>query len=169
MAFHLSAVCCRAGTTPRARRLSSITMAGCLARLSIALSAIWRKKRRRRSHRLPSLSVSWLLSKSSKQAINTRSAQIGELHFEHFGGVEHGAVPADGPVQMRACHAAGGATQAETLAFYHVLPGLYFELGEVHVEAHEALPVIDDDAIAFVIERGGEDNDACVAGAHHGA
>ena len=32
-----------------------------------------------------------------------------QVHFEEFGWVEHGALPADGPVQVRAGDAAGGS------------------------------------------------------------
>jgi hypothetical protein len=72
-------------------------------------------------------------------------------------------------MQVWACDAACGAAEAEAIALGDVLTGFYVDAREVHVEAHEAEAVIDDDAVAFVVERLSEDDGSGVAGVHDSA
>ena len=88
-----------------------------------------------------------------------------EVEVQQLGGVEICALPADGPVQVRASDAAGGAAQAQLLAAHDVLALADGNFTEVHVEREEPHPVVDEDAIARIVKRTGKHDDTAIAGA----
>lgn len=73
--------------------------------------------------------------------------------MQQLDGVEHGPLPADSPVQMRAGYAAGGSAEPDELAFFHFIAGFNVDARQVHGNADEPKAVVDHDAVAFVIER----------------
>ena len=76
--------------------------------------------------------------------------------------VEVGVFPTNGPVQVRAGYAAGGAAEPELVACFDVLALANIDAAEVHGERVEAKTVVDDDAVAFEVERSREDDDSAV-------
>ena len=75
-------------------------------------------------------------------------------------------MPADGPMQVRAGDAAGGAAEPQPLGARDMLALADGNTAEVHVEREEPKSVIDDNGVARVVERLGEHHDAAIAGAH---
>ena len=65
---------------------------------------------------------------------------------------------------MRAGDSAGCSGEANACSFFELLSGSHFDAGHVHVDGEEALSVVDDDAVAFIEERFGEDDRAGVGG-----
>ena len=55
-------------------------------------------------------------------------------------------------MEMRTSYPASVAAEGDELSATDSCAGFDLELGEVHVEGHEAEAVVDDDAIAFVVE-----------------
>ena len=77
-------------------------------------------------------------------------------------GIEIGVFPANGPVQMRTGYAAGRAAEAELVAGFYALAFVHIDAAEVHRQRVQAQAVIDDDAVAFVVEMPREHHDAAV-------
>src|SRR5271167_2543312 len=55
-------------------------------------------------------------------------------------------------MEMRSRRPAGGSAQANLLTFFDLLAFADLDVRQVHVQSHELLAMIDDDAIAFVEE-----------------
>ena len=55
-------------------------------------------------------------------------------------------------MEMRPRGAAGSSAERDDLAALDHRSFRYFELRQVHIERHETEAVVDDDAVAFVIE-----------------
>src|SRR5271165_6195894 len=68
-------------------------------------------------------------------------------------------------MQMRAGDATGSAAEAEAVALGHALALVHVDAAEVHRYRKQPKAVVDDDAIAFEIERAGQHDHAAVAGA----
>jgi len=82
--------------------------------------------------------------------------------MQQLGGIEVGVLPANGPVQVGAGDAAGGAAEAEFVSGFNVLAFFHIHAAEVHGERVETEAVIDDDAVPFEIKMAGEDDDSAV-------
>ena len=85
------------------------------------------------------------------------------------GGVEVGALPADGDVKMRAGGSAGATAEADFLAAGYGVSFFHFEFGEMEVEGEESLAVVDHHAVAFEIEKAGQQHGAGIHGRHRGS
>ena len=86
--------------------------------------------------------------------------------MQEFGGVEIGALPADGPVQVRAGYATSSAAQAKLLAAHDMLTLADSNLAEVHGEREKPHSVIDEDTVSCIVERPGQYHDTTIAGAY---
>ena len=80
--------------------------------------------------------------------------------MEEAGGVEVGALPADGDVEVRAGGASSAAAQSDFLAAFHGVAFFHFEFGEMEVEGEESLAVVDDYAVTFEIQEAGQQHGA---------
>src|SRR5580658_5645946 len=69
--------------------------------------------------------------------------------FQYKFWIDAGIVPADAEEQMRSGGAAGGPDTAENGALLHFLAGLHLDIGEMEIHADEAVPVIDENGVAF--------------------
>lgn len=70
---------------------------------------------------------------------------------------------------MRSGGAAGSSAECNDLAAPDQGPFRDFELRQVHVKRHEAESVVDDDAVAFVVERTREHDASGVDGSDRGS
>lgn len=89
--------------------------------------------------------------------------------MQQLDGVKIRTLPANGPMKVRAGNAACRTAQSEAVTGGYALAFAHIDAAEVHREREESHSVIDDDAVAFVIERPGEHYDAAIAGAHGSA
>jgi len=89
-----------------------------------------------------------------------------QVEAEQLCGVEVCALPADGPVEMRTGNAAGGSAQAQPFAALDMLADTYGNPAQVHGECVQPQPVIDDHAVARVVERLSQHHYTAIAGAH---
>jgi len=124
-----------------------------------------------------------ILPGSSKKKIDVYPAGVkrsgrrpkgADLHsrqgqLQQPGGVEVGALPADGDVKMRAGGSAGATAEADFLAAGYGVSFFHFEFGEVEVEGEESLAVVDHHAVAFEIEKAGQQHGAGIHGRDRGS
>src|SRR5208283_5880124 len=68
---------------------------------------------------------------------------------------------------MRSSRSTGASTQSELLTLFDPLAFRHLQFRQMHVQRHELLAVIDDDAIAFVEEVTGQ-HDLAGIGCEHG-
>ena len=92
-----------------------------------------------------------------------------QVQPQKLGRVEVCALPADGPMQVRAGDAARRSAEAELVANRDVLAFVDVDAAEMHGEREHAQAVIDDDAVAFKVERAREDHDAAIGCAYRRA
>ncbi len=78
-------------------------------------------------------------------------------------------MPADAQVEVRASGAAGASAEGDELAFADGLSGMDLEVREVHVDGEQSETVVDDDAVAFVVEGAGEEDATGVDGGDAGS
>ena len=60
------------------------------------------------------------------------SANLRQIQAQKLGWIEHGALPADSPVQVRASDSARGSAQTYLLAGGDSLAGFYVDTRQVH-------------------------------------
>src|SRR5262249_56487493 len=75
-------------------------------------------------------------------------------------------LPSNRKMQMRACNAARASAPSNNLAALYFVPFLNFEFREVHIESKQALAVVHNHAITFVVEAAGQQDCAGVGGSH---
>src|SRR5580704_7432248 len=89
--------------------------------------------------------------------------------MEELHRIEIRALPAHRPVEMRSGHPAGGAAEAEAIAPFHALAFMHVDTAEMHRQRKQTHAVIDDHAVAFVVERTRQHYHSAVAGMHRRA
>src|SRR5258705_12437127 len=97
-------------------------------------------------------------------------AHLRHLDLKQLRRVQITALPAYAKVEVRTGSPPRRAAERDRLATTNLLAHGYFDLRQMHVDAHQAESVIDDYAAALVIERPREHNttgvDRCYRGAH---
>ena len=94
---------------------------------------------------------------------------IGELQVKELHGVEVGALPANGKVEVRAGDSAGSSAEAQALAFFDVVTRFYVDAGEMHVEGLQVLTVVKQHEVSFVKHSMRKTYDAIVCSVDGGA
>src|SRR5580693_327793 len=90
----------------------------------------------------------------------------GQRQAKQYDRVYRLASPARAQMEVRAGHAAGSPTEAETLSLRDLVSHLYLYFGEVHILGRELLPVVDHDQVAFIEHGMGDDHQAVVGSQH---
>jgi hypothetical protein len=85
--------------------------------------------------------------------LGMHSTKFRQLDFEKFGGVEVAALPSHSQMKMGAGGATAGTAQCDELTAANLGADLHFDLREVHVDAHQAEAMVDDDATSLKVER----------------
>lgn len=72
--------------------------------------------------------------------------------------------PAHGKVQVGSSGTASSATEGDQLPRRHFIAFFHLEFGEMHVNRHQSLAMVQHHAISFKIERPRQDHCSCVRG-----
>ena len=102
----------------------------------------------------------------SRRGSTSRVSERAQVEPQQLGRIEIRILPADRPVQMWPCHAARCAAQSDAFARLTCWPFVHVDAAQMHRDREKPKPVVDDDAVAFVIERTRQHHHAAVAGAN---
>src|SRR6185437_11570599 len=84
--------------------------------------------------------------------------------FQQRSRIKIFPAPAHGKMQVGASGTASSATEADQLPRRYLIALFDLEFGEVHVNRHQSLAMIQHHAVAFKIERPRQDHCSCVGG-----
>ena len=82
--------------------------------------------------------------------------------MEQLRGIEVCILPANSPVQVRSGDSPGRTAQAQFVSRFDSLALVDVDAAEVHGERVEPQPMVDDDAIPFVVEMAREHNNSAI-------
>lgn len=86
------------------------------------------------------------------------------MQSDKLCGIEIFALPANAQMKVRTVGATRSAAERDELASDDMLTFFHLEFRQMHVNGGEAKSMIDDNTVAFEVERTGEDDAAGVDG-----
>src|SRR6266702_759868 len=96
-------------------------------------------------------------------------ANLRHLDLKQFSRVKIAALPPYSEVEVRSGSPPGSTAERNDLPTTNLLAHGDFDLRQVHVNAHQAKPVIDDHAASLEVQRPCQHNTAGVDRCHRGA
>jgi YD repeat-containing protein len=94
------------------------------------------------------------------------SPNPAQIHLQQLRRIEICAFPPHRPVQVRSRHAPRRPAQSDQLTLCDVLALVHIDPAQMHGDRVEPQPVVEDHAVALVVELAREHHHAIVAGVH---